>query len=121
MTLMTIRRDVTLAEMQEIGSVEVLGAEIIHGPVTAYGLGTLGQPVDPVSAGYFGVNRGSFKMTYPFNEQATVVAGRVKVTEVATGVSAVYGPGDSWVVSKGTMVIWDVESDYCIKHYFAAV
>lgn len=121
MSLTKITTDIALANMHPIGSVENLGAKIISGEVKAYALGTFGAPTDPVSSGYFAVTKGSFQMVYPFNEQATIVQGAVKLTDVTTGISKVYLAGDSWFVTKGTEVIWEVETDHCMKHFFAVV
>jgi uncharacterized cupin superfamily protein len=109
----------SLADLAPIGSVSVLGAEVIGADVTAYVKGTYGGPTDPVSAGYFGVGKGKFKMVYPFNEQATVVAGAVTLTDEASGERVTYKQGDSWFVTKGTAVTWEIESDAFIKHFFA--
>ncbi|WP_020657051.1 cupin domain-containing protein [Massilia niastensis] len=108
-------------DMHAIGPVTNLGATVESGNVEAYALGTFGAPADPVSAGYFGVTRGVFRMTYPFNEQATVVHGVVTLTDVAAGTSATYRTGDSWFVTQGTEVLWEIDSDFFIKHFFAVV
>lgn len=108
-----------LQDLGLIGSVSVLGAEVIGEDVNAYAKGTFGAPTDPVSAGYFGVTKGKFKMVYPFNEQATVVAGSVTLTDDSTGHSVTYREGDSWFVTKGTVVTWDVSGELFIKHFFA--
>jgi uncharacterized cupin superfamily protein len=113
----TLRKE----DMHPIGSVTNLGATIESGTVDAFALGTFGAPTDPVSAGYFGVTRGIFRMTYPFNEQATVVQGSVKLTDLGTGVSVTYDVGDSWFVTQGTEVVWEVQSEFFVKHFLAVV
>lgn len=110
-----------LEDLTAIGSVTVLGAEVIGEDITAYVKATFGGPTDPVSAGFFGTGKGSFKMVYPFNEQATIVAGTVTLTDNSSGTRVTYREGDSWTVTKGTPVLWEVETDYFIKHYLAAV
>lgn len=121
MSLTQLTTSLRQQDMQAIGPVTVLGATIESGDVQAYALGTFGGPTDPVSAGYFGVTRGVFRMTYPFNEQAVVVHGTVKLTDLAAGTSVTYRTGDSWFVTQGTEVLWEIESDFFIKHYFAVV
>lgn len=121
---MTITRITTSLHQQDlhpIGSVANLGATVEAGDVQAFALGTFGGPTDPVSAGYFGATRGTFRMTYPFNEQATVVQGSVRLTDVAAGTSVTYDVGDSWFVTQGTEVLWEIQSDFFVKHYFAVV
>ena len=69
----------------------------------------------------FGTTAGKFRMTYPFSEQATVVSGEVRLTDESTGQSTLYKAGDSWFVTKGTPVLWEVVSESFVKHYFAVV
>jgi uncharacterized cupin superfamily protein len=121
MSLTRIATTLRKEDMHPIGPVTVLGATIESGTVDAFALGTFGAPTDPVSAGYFGVTRGIFRMTYPFNEQATVVQGSVKLTDLGTGVSVTYNVGDSWFVTQGTEVVWEVQSEFFVKHFLAVV
>lgn len=121
MSLTKISTSIGQQDMHPIGPVTNLGATIVSGEVNAYALGTFGAPTDPVSAGFFGVTRGVFSMVYPFNEQATVVQGTVKLTDVASGTSVTYRTGDSWFVTQGTEVLWEIESDFFIKHFFGVV
>ncbi|GAB4060470.1 cupin domain-containing protein [Uliginosibacterium sediminicola] len=121
MSFTPISLTLAVQDMHAIGSVENLGSTVLSGDVQAWALGTFGAPTDPVSAGYFAASQGSFRMTYPFNEQATVVQGSVKLTDVTSGESRSYGVGDSWFVTKGTEVIWEIDSPLFMKHYFAAV
>lgn len=106
-------------DMHAIGPVSNLGATVESGTVDAYALGTFGAPTDPVSAGYFGVTQGTFRMTYPFSEQATVVQGSVTLTDVASGTAVTYDVGDSWFVTQGTEVLWEVRSEFFVKHFLA--
>ncbi|MCP1576262.1 hypothetical protein RB25_09490 [Herbaspirillum rubrisubalbicans] len=106
-------------DMQAIGPVSVLGATIEAGEAQAYATGTFGAPGDAVSAGYFGVTRSTFRMTYPFNEQATVAEGSVRLTDLATGNSLSFGKGDSWFVKQGSEILWEIQSDFFVKHFFA--
>lgn len=108
MAITVIRHGITLDELDAWGSVADLGSEILEGEVKAFGKMTAGAPTDPVSAAYFGTTAGKFRMTYPFSEQATVVSGEVRLTDESTGQSTLYKAGDSWFVSKGTPVLWEV-------------
>ena len=119
MSITPITHTIGQQDLRPIGSVTNLGATVESGAGDAYALGTFGAPTDPVSAGYFGVARCVFRMTYPFNEQATVVHGSVKLTDVATGASVTYGTGESWFVTQGTVVLWEIQSDFFIKHFLA--
>jgi uncharacterized cupin superfamily protein len=121
MSITQITTSIRQQDLQPIGPISNLGARIESGDVQAFAKGTFGAPTDPVSAGYFGVTRGIFSMTYPFNEQATVVQGSVRLTDVAAGTTVSYKTGDSWFVTQGTEVVWEIESDFFIKHFLAVV
>ena len=121
MALTPIRQGITLDQLDAWGTVADLGSEILEGEVRAFGKMTAGAPTDPVSAAYFGTTGGKFRMTYPFNEQATVVGGEVRLTDEATGQSQLYKAGDSWFVTKGTQVLWEVLGEGFVKHYYAVV
>lgn len=114
-----IKQGTTIAELDAWGTVADLGSEILEGEGKAFGKMTFGAPTDPVSSAYFGVTKSKFRMVYPFNEQATVVSGEVTLTDEATGQSTTYKTGDSWFVTKGTAVLWEVLSDSFTKHYLA--
>ena len=116
-----IKQGTTLNELDAWGTVADLGSEILEGEVRAFGKMTYGAPTDAISSAYFGTTQGKFRMVYPFNEQATVVFGEVILTDEATGQSTHYKAGDSWFVTKGTTVLWDVLSDSFTKHYMAVV
>ncbi|HGM7425283.1 TPA: cupin domain-containing protein [Pseudomonas aeruginosa] len=119
MAITVIRHGITLDELDAWGSIADLGSEILEGEVKAFGKMTAGAPTDPVSAAYFGTTAGKFRMTYPFSEQATVVSGEVRLTDESTGQSTLYKAGDSWFVSKGTPVLWEVADGGFVKHYYA--
>jgi len=116
-----IKQGTTFTELDSWGTVADLGSEILEGEAKAFGKMTFGSPTDAVSAGYFGVTKSKFRMVYPFNEHATVVFGEVILTDESTGQATRYKAGDSWFVTKGTSVLWDVLSDSFTKHYMAAV
>ncbi|TFH79886.1 cupin domain-containing protein [Pseudomonas kribbensis] len=121
MTITTLQKGVELSELDAWGTVADLGSTILEGEVKAFGKMTFGAPTDPVSAAYFGTTQGKFRMTYPFNEHATVVTGELILTDESTGKSSVYKAGDSWFVTKGTPVLWEIVSESFVKHYFAVV
>jgi uncharacterized cupin superfamily protein len=121
MPITTINKDVQLSELAAWGTVADLGSVILEGEVKCFGKMAFGAPTDPVSGGYFGTTQGKYRMVYPFNEQAVVVTGEVVLTDESTGQSARYKAGDSWFVTKGTPVLWEVVSESFVKHYFAVV
>ncbi len=119
MTLHTAKHAIQLSELDAWGTVADLGSEILEGEVRAFGKMTFGAPTDAVSSAYFGTTQGKFRMVYPFNEQAVVVTGAVRLTDESTGQVSEYQVGDSWFVTKGTPVLWEILSESFVKHYFA--
>lgn len=121
MALTVVQNGITLDQLDAWGTVADLGSEILEGEVKCFGKMTAGAPTDPVSSAYFGTTKGKFRMTYPFNEQATVVTGEIILTDESTGQSSRFKAGDTWFVTKGTPVLWEVLSDSFVKHYYAVV
>ena len=121
MALVTLKKDIQLSELDAWGTVADLGSEILAGELKAFGKMTFGAPTDKVSSAYFGTTQGKFRMVYPFHEQATVVTGEVRLTDESSGQTTTYKAGDSWFVTKGTPVLWEVLSASFVKHYFAVV
>ncbi|MCO7632230.1 cupin domain-containing protein [Pseudomonas guariconensis] len=119
MTLTAAKQGVQLSELDDWGTVADLGSEILEGEVKAFGKMTHGAPTDPVSSAYFGTTRGTFRMVYPFDEQAVIVTGEIQLTDESTGQVTRYKAGDAWFVTKGTPVLWEVLSESFVKHYLA--
>lgn len=107
------------AHLDAWGTVADLGSEILEGEARAFGKLTHGTPDAPVSAGFFAVTQGKFRMTYPFDEHAVVVEGECVLLNEKTGEATHYGVGDAWFVEKGTPVLWTVVSPRFAKHYMA--
>lgn len=116
---MLIRIETAAPEMESWGSIANLGAEVLEGDVQCMGAMTHGAPTDPVSCAYFGVTKGKFRMTYPFDEHAIVIEGSVTLTDETAGTTATYTVGDGWFAQKGTQVLWEVTTDRFVKNYLA--
>ena len=116
-----IKKNIQLNELDSWGTVADLGSEILEGTGNAYGKFTVGNPELPISGGYFAVEKGKFRMVYPFTEQATIVTGHITLTNEDTGEKFDLNEGDSWVVEKGTKVLWEIHSDFFVKHYLSAL
>ncbi|OLL30623.1 hypothetical protein BTH42_15805 [Burkholderia sp. SRS-W-2-2016] len=120
MSVTAIKLGTSISELDAWGSVSALGSEILSdGDVLAYGRMTHGAPTDATSAGYFGASKGKFRLVYPFNEQATIVTGEVRITDESSGETRTFQAGDSWFVTKGTSTVWDVSGEQVVKHYLA--
>ncbi|MDE9484438.1 cupin domain-containing protein, partial [Xenorhabdus bovienii] len=78
--------DNALPELMPIGSVTNLGSIVVEGDPQVSGAMIHGEPTDNLTCGIFTCTKGKFKMTYPFDEMATVHEGSVKLTDVKTGV-----------------------------------
>lgn len=116
---MITKIDSQVPDLEPWGSITNLGAEVLEGDVQCMGKMVHGAPTDALSCAFFGVTRGRFRMTYPFDEHAVVVEGSVTLTDETTGVAASYGVGDAWFVEKGTPILWDVTSERFVKNYLA--
>ena len=119
MTLTPLKHDIQLSELDAWGTVTDLGSQLLEGDGKAFGKMTFGTLTDPVSSAYFGTTQGKFRMVYPFTEQATVVTGEVLLTDETSGQQTHFKAGDSWFVTKGTAVLWEIVSPSFVKHYFA--
>ncbi|MHA3103042.1 cupin domain-containing protein [Acinetobacter sp. ANC 3791] len=121
-TFVTINPQVKLEDLDAWGQITDLGGELLadHN-VDIFGKMTLGAPTDSISAGYFATKKGKYRLVYPFSEQAVIVAGELSITDESTGEIHNYKAGDFFVAAKGTSTVWEVKSDFFIKHYFAAV
>ncbi len=105
-------------DLQPIGSVSLLGATPTAGDPQVAGAMIYGEPQDAFTCGLFSSTEGSFTMTYPFTEHATVLEGEVELT-VAGGEPQRFAPGDSWFVKQGTEVEWKILTPRFVKHYLA--
>ncbi|NIF21749.1 cupin domain-containing protein [Candidatus Pantoea multigeneris] len=122
MALTKLQSGITLADLHEAGSLAALGADIFEGgDVKFYVKPTHGAPTDPINAGYFGTTKGRYRLVYPFDEQATITWGEVKITDESTGETHFYKAGDSWFITAGTSTLWEVVSAGYTKHYYAVV
>lgn len=123
MALTVIEKSPKLVDLDAWGQITALGGELLDGTtsVDVYGKMSLGTPTDAVSAGYFGTTQGTYRLVYPFSEQAVILVGEVEITDESTGIATTFKAGDLWVVNKGVSTVWKVKSDFFIKHYFATV
>lgn len=108
-------------ELTPWGTPERLGGVTLEGDVRISGHTVLGQGRGGVSGGWFAATRGRYRLIYPFHEHGTVVEGELALTSEATGDTAVYRPGDSWLIEKGESIIWEVLSERAVKHYLVCL
>ncbi len=71
---------------------------------------------DTVIAGEWCCTRGRFRLLYPFAEMATILDGRIIVTD-ESGISITLERGDSFFVGQGETAEWEIIEDMR-KSYF---
>ena len=117
--MIPIKQSAEVPALDSWGTVADLGSEILSGECLAAGKMIFGTPDAAVSAAYFAVTAGSFRMTYPFTEHAVVVEGSVTLTDEDSGLTTRYEAGDGWFIPKGTRVLWTIEGERFVKNYLA--
>lgn len=123
MALIAIEKSPMLTDLEAWGQITDFGGELLDGSsaVDVFGKMSLGEPSDALSAGYFGTTQGTYRLVYPFSEQAVILVGEVEITDESTGKAQTFKAGDLWVVDKGVSTVWKVKSDFFVKHFFATV
>lgn len=101
------------------GTPEDIGAATIEGPIAVSGKILFGTLETAVSGGLYAASHGKYRVTYPFHEHATLLDGELALTDETTGTTIVYGPGDSWIIAKGSKILWDIRSELIRKSYLA--
>ena len=61
----------------------------------------------PLMSGVWECTPGKFEISYPWGELATLLKGRITVTD-SDGRAVTYEPGDSFFVAQGQRVTWEV-------------
>jgi uncharacterized protein len=117
--MIPFKLDMDRAGLDAWGTPEDIGAETLEGPMQVSGRLAFGTFETPVSGGLYAATRGKYRVTYPFHEHATLLDGELALTDEKTGVTVHYGPGDSWIIAKGTKVIWHIISPSIRKSYLA--
>ncbi len=77
MALTNIETINQLESLDAWGNITDIGGKLLEGSpnVNAFGKMSLGAPTDAISAGYFGTNKGKYRLVYPFSEQAVIICG----------------------------------------------
>ncbi len=77
--MQAFKLDQPVPELQPIGSVSLLGQRRPKA-IRRWRAMVYGEPQDAFTCGLFSSTQGSFTMTYPFTEHATVLEGEVELT-----------------------------------------
>ncbi len=103
------------SELVDLGPPEGLGGEVLEGDpkISAridYADGNL-------LAGVFQATRGKVLIHFPFSEHATILNGEVELTD-EWGNSAHLGAGDSYFITQGSIILWEVRGERVQKTFF---
>jgi uncharacterized protein len=103
------------SELFDLGPPEGLGGTVVEGDpkISAridYAAGNL-------LAGVFQATRGTVLIDFPFSEHATILSGEVELTD-EWGNSAHLGAGDSYFITQGSIILWEVRGERVQKTFF---
>jgi uncharacterized protein len=103
------------SELFDLGPPEGLGGTVLEGDpkISAridYAQGNL-------LAGVFQATRGTVLIHFPFTEHATILTGEVELTD-EWGNRAHLGAGDSYFITQGSVILWEVHGDRVQKTFF---
>jgi uncharacterized cupin superfamily protein len=117
--MIPFKLDMDRFALDDWGRPEDIGAKTLEGEVAVAGKIVFGTFESPVSGGLYAATRGRYRVVYPFDEHATLLDGKLSLTDEGTGLRVDYGPGDSWIIAQGTSIVWEVRSDFIRKSYLA--
>lgn len=109
--------NMSIERLEYWGDLNSINAEIIDGDNNTYGKYIINDTTSKIDAGYFGVNKNKFRMVFPFTELATVLKGSVTLMNELTGETKTFIKGDSWIIKKGTPILWETNTDGFVKFY----
>ncbi|MBN1210547.1 MAG: DUF861 domain-containing protein [Myxococcaceae bacterium] len=115
MLLYSPRKPVDMSTLASLGPPEALGGEVLTGNPQLYGRIDFQQ--GNMKAGLFMATNGLIRVTFPFTEYATILVGRVTLTD-ETGKTRTFKAGDSYFIRQGSVILWDVKGAYVIKSFF---
>ena len=92
---------VDLSSFLALGSLENIGATVLSGAPEGWVRFDLAG--GDINAGLFAATEGRVRYVFPSTEHATILEGRATLTD-ENGVSATYGPGDTYFVRQGDVM-----------------
>jgi uncharacterized cupin superfamily protein len=98
-----------------VGTPEDLGAKTLEG--TPEASVQVDFSAEGMRAGLFMATRGKVEFTFPYTEHATILEGEVILTD-ESGQTHTYRPGDSYFITQGQIIVWEVKSERMIKSFF---
>jgi uncharacterized cupin superfamily protein len=103
------------SDFVDLGPPDALGGRVLEGTPTISARFDFRD--GGMSAGIFQSTTGTVEIVFPFTEHATILEGEVTITDRA-GRRQVYGPGDSYFIQQGQVVIWEVRGPRVRKSFF---
>lgn len=106
--------------LEESNFLESIGAKILDGDPKSVSRIDYSDNEKGIRSGVYGVTPGKFEVFYTITELSTIVQGRLRLTDTDGNTSEV-GPGDSFLVTEGETLIWEVMEPtkkcfyYCIQ------
>ena len=110
-----------LGELKPSNFLEEIGARILEGDPKSVSRTDFGDSIDAggrLCSGVYGVTPGRFEVDYSWNEIATVLEGRIRLTDSNGNVNEI-GPGESFFVAAGETINWEVleETRKCFFYF----
>jgi uncharacterized cupin superfamily protein len=113
-----LSRPVPTQELVDLGNPAELGGKVLKGePRIA---ARIDFQEGGMTAGIFEATTGTIQITFPYTEHGTVLEGAVTITDEA-GEAHTYGPGDSFLIRQGQVVLWEVAGERMRKSFFNVV
>lgn len=103
------------SELFDLGPPEGLGGEVLEGDPKISA--RIDYATGDLLAGVFQATRGKVLIHFPFSEHATILNGEVKLTD-EWGNSVHLGAGDSYFITQGSVILWEVRGDRVQKTFF---
>ena len=102
-------------ELFDLGPPEGLGGTVLEGDPKISA--RIDYAAGHLLAGVFQATRGTVLIHFPFSEHATILSGEVELTD-EWGNSAHLGAGDSYFITQGSVILWEVRGARVQKTFF---
>jgi uncharacterized cupin superfamily protein len=103
------------SQLFDLGPPEGLGGIVLDGDPKISA--RVDYAEDNLLAGVFQATRGTVLIYFPFTEHATILNGEVELTDL-WGNSAHLGAGDSYFITQGSIILWEVRGERVQKTFF---
>jgi uncharacterized cupin superfamily protein len=103
------------SQLIDLGPPEGLGGEVLEGDPKISA--RIDYAAGDVLGGVFQATRGKVLIHFPFSEHATILNGEVRLTD-EWGNTAHLGAGDSYFITQGSVILWEVRGDRVQKTFF---